>query len=305
MILFNGATGSLGRYFLPAFERAGLKAYSLQARLEDVGALNAELDALSSKDQDADITFIPLAAKVSVPACEKDSNAAFQTNVIDLLATVRTVWGWARSRERRLRLLYVSTGHVYAKADEGTRLAESHSTKPRSVYAATKLEAENRLRELVTTSRGLSLTIARVFGLIAPQQPDSYVLPGLVRRAASGDSGPLPGLHNVRDYLDSRDVATHVIGLLQLPWGEGDARLLNVCSGEATSIRDLLALVLSAAGRDALLPEFTEAPGRRDDVPYMVGDPSALLQLTKTPARFTPLQQTAVEAWRLRAGGTR
>src|SRR5439155_15956129 len=126
------------------------------------------------------------------------------------------------------RVVYVSSGHVYAAAQPGIRLTEHHPVAPRTVYARTKLAAEQALAERAR-ARGCALIIARVFGLIAPRQPAHYVLPGLIRRVSEGRLEGVPGLSYYRDYLDSRDVCDVLIALAAQAGAE--PTVVNVCSG--------------------------------------------------------------------------
>jgi nucleoside-diphosphate-sugar epimerase len=150
--------------------------------------------------------------------------------------------------------------------------------------------------------------IARVFGLLAPGQPANYVLPGLIARVREGRLTDVPGLDMTRDYLDARDVCRDLLalGLAPLPTG---ARVVNVCSGEPTTIRELLAAVLRASGDPDPAERAraaTAAPGRADDTRWLVGDPSAFVRLTGLAPRSITLLETARDALALagvRTGG--
>ncbi len=298
MILYNGATGGLGRYLAGRLAARREEGVALSARLEDREALRLELEHVAPAHR---VTLIQLAARVSVPACEADPASAFKTNVDDVAETVKEVIDWAGRHLIDLRVLYVSTGHVYATGAIGSRLDEEAPTAPRSVYARTKRAAEVVLSDLCA-ARGISLLIPRIFGLVAPVQPVHYLLPALVERVRTGDVSEIPGLDHVRDYLDARD-ACEV--LLALAATNVDSRTtLNVCTGESTSIRDMLALVAhalrSGAAADRLLARATSGPGRADDVPWIVGDPSRLVGILGRPARQIALSRTVLEASRHR-----
>ena len=288
VIIYTGATGGLGRFMLPALERTGVPGRALSSRLENEDGLRRELEALPVGRA---ATLIHLAALVSVPRCEQEQDLAYRVNVLGANAAVSEFLHWAAARPVAARVLYVSTGHVYHPSDPPARLRESGLTAPRSVYARTKLEAEARLSRLCE-SRGVELCIARVFGLLSPGQPANYLLPGLVRRVRVGDVDRIPGLDCVRDYLDARDVCDDLVDLC------GAARfggVVNVCSGVATSIRALLGAVARAAGREPLAAASTAAPGRADDVAWLVGDPT-LLEHRLGPRRRRPLEETIRDA---------
>lgn len=291
MIVYNGSTGGLGRYLAPALARRGLPSIALRSRLEDTSGLRRELANLATPDRE--ITLLQLAARVSVPACEADPEGTFDVNVTQTIATVEAFSGWAQEAGLEARVAYVSSGHVYAAAAPGTAIDEQSPLGPRSVYARSKLRAEEELRRFAA-QRGFGLVIARVFGLVAPQQPPNYVLPGLIRRVRQRQLGGIPGLSYVRDYLDARDVCDDLLALAQAQTSleDGDTRAVNVCSGEGITLRDLLLEVVRAVrpgDEGALLAETSEAPGRPDDVPWIVGDPSRFIALTsQAPRRLSP-----------------
>ncbi len=296
VILYNGASGSLGRYLEPALARRQLRGYAIGARLEDRAGCRQELASL---EPDTDPVLLQLAARVSVPACEADPKGALKTNVTDTVDTVRDFVRWAEGLSLRPRVLYVSSGHIYDEHPAGVRIAEDAPTRPRSVYARSKLLAERELGSLAAT-RGFGLVIARVFGLIAPRQPEQYVLPGLIRRAREGRLGEVPGLSYVRDYLDARDVCDDLLALCGLDWPEHwHGEVVNVCSGRGITVLEVLQEVVRAlrpAEQSELLARVTEAPGRRDDIPWIVGDPSRFMALTGEHPLKIPLAVTVRDA---------
>jgi UDP-glucose 4-epimerase len=294
VILYNGATGGIGRYFADPLTRFGQASHILAARLEDRPALQRELEHLDAPDP---VTFIHLAARVSVPACEADPIAAHEINVSLARSTVTTILDWASRKAEGVRVIYVSTGHVYAAPASGSRLREGDATLPRSVYARSKLEAEQELASLCST-RGIPFLIARVFGLLAPRQAQHYVLPGLIERVRVGDLNAIPGLDFSRDYLDARDVCEDLLLLASVPW-PWDPTVTNVCSGVPVTIRQLLQVVSSVLNPDAaeeMAREARSAPGRNDDVAWLVGDPGRFVRLTATTPQRIPLATSVADA---------
>ena len=152
-----------------------------------------------------------------------------------------------REQTVRLKVVYASTGHVYAAPAPGSRLSEDADTNPRSVYAETKLSAERELSRLCRTHK-VPLLVGRVFGLLAPHQAPHYLLPALIERVRTRNVNAIPGLDFVRDYLDARDVCNDLLKLAESPWPQG-LYVTNVCSGEAVSIRDLLGRLSMQLGR--------------------------------------------------------
>lgn len=284
----------MGRYLAEPLSRQAEPSNALVSRLEDQPGLARELDEIDPGER---LTFIHLAARVSVPACEADPAGAYQTNVVLARATLTRVLDWAFDRGAAARVIYVSSGHVYAAPQGETRLTEGAPTAPRSVYARTKLAAEEAFTQQAQ-QQDAELVIARVFGLIAPRQAFNYVLPGLIERARSGRLDGIPGLDFVRDYLDARDVCENLALLSAMP-RSSTCEIVNICSGIGITIRSLLEEVLTQfepANAYRLASEASAAPGRPDDIRWLVGDPTRFIGLTAARPQRIPLSQTVGES---------
>jgi UDP-glucose 4-epimerase len=294
VILYNGASGGLGQHLAARLADLDEPSHALSARLEDQSGLEAELARLELPDG---VTFIHLAARVSVPACEADPSAAYNLNVALAESTVGTVIDWASRHGARARVIYVSSGHVYAAPPEGSRVSEDAPTLPRSVYAQTKLAAERTLQSMAS-SHGVPFVAARVFGLLAPRQAANYVLPALIERARRRDVNGVPGLDFARDYLDARDVCEDLLLITSVPWPEAWS-VVNICSGVPVRIRELLRAALlefNPMGADDIARDAAPAPGRPDDIQWLVGDPSRFVGLTGVSPQRIPLSRTVADA---------
>jgi len=142
------------------------------------------------------------------------------------------------------------------------------------------------------------MVVARVFGLLAPRQAPHYVLPGLIARARTGRLSAIPGLDYARDYLDARDVCED-LSLLASATLPASPLIVNVCAGVPVTIRELLrsVLIVTAGDRaDTLTQSATAAPGRADDVQWLVGDPSRFSAITNSPPQRIPLSTSVVDA---------
>src|SRR5277367_6687006 len=116
MILYNGQSGSLGRYFSGALEARQLQGVALRSRLEDRAGLRTELLQTRLPPGET-VILVQMAARVSVALCQKDPDAAHKTNVTDTMAIVSDFLDWAHLAKLKPRVVYVSTGHVYAAAN--------------------------------------------------------------------------------------------------------------------------------------------------------------------------------------------
>jgi nucleoside-diphosphate-sugar epimerase len=295
-VVFNGASGGLGRHLRAALVNQGLPTAHLGSRLGDSVGLTDELEHLPI-EPDSPVVFIQSAGMVSVGECERNPAQAFDVNVTRTIDTARDFVEWAIDRSHPPGIVFVSSGHVYAPPERGEPLSESSPTGPRSVYAETKLEGEVRMIALAE-GFGVDLAVGRVFGMIGPDQRPHYLVPGLIRRAHDGDLSAVPGLDYVRDYLDTRDVSRHLASLASMTPGHQGATVVNICSGEETRIGDLLDQLLALVHEgdpDSLRQarnRVNAAPGRPSDVEWSVGDPSLLASLTSGPIQTISIEES-------------
>ena len=302
-VVFNGATGGLGRHLGAAMADRSLSSWPIRTRLGDSAGFAHELDQLPM-ERGSIATFIQSAGMVSIKECEENPAAAHDVNVGRTVATVETFIDWTLSHGITPGILFVSSGHVYAPPRTGTRLTETSTVEPRSVYAKTEVEGENQVRALAA-ERDVQLAICRVFGMIGPDQRHHYLLPGLITRIRNGNLANIPGLDFVRDYLDTRDVSRLLASLtagLFTAGGKPPVTVVNVCSGQEIRIRDILDQLLDLYFTDdarALAKargSVSAALGRPTDIPWSVGDPSLLSQLVEGPIRTVPIVDTLADA---------
>lgn len=248
------------------------------------------------------VTLVQMAAMVSVESCQQDPAQAHFINVEATGSTVAAFVDLATAQRLVPSVLFTSTGHVY-RPDSRHRLDELAPVDPQSVYAETKLQGERAITT-IAEGQGTEAMIARIFGIVGPDQPPNYVLPGLISRVRASRLAGIPGLHNLRDYLDTRDVCRHLVGLARdlQTRGPRGTRIVNLCSGEATAIEEILNRVLEiqySGDQDRLArarSEVSAAPGRPTDAHRVVGDPTRLLALVRKPIRSIPLSRTVLDA---------
>ena len=149
------------------------------------------------------------------------------------------------------RLLVVGSAAEYG---ETTRepIGEDHPLEPVTDYGVAKA-AQELAAFAVAARRGLNLTRIRLFNVLGPGEPPSFVASAIAGRIAAIQAGTLRAplrtgdLNTRRDFVDVRDV----VSALRLAATRGDpGAVYNVCSGTATPIRRLVEELLALAGLD-------------------------------------------------------
>jgi UDP-glucose 4-epimerase len=216
------------------------------------------------------------------------------------LAPLRAVLAALRERPGA-RLTYISSGGtVYGEPDE-LPVSEEAPTRPIATYGRLHLRCEEEIRGARERwgVRARILRCSTVYG--EHQLPDrgQGAVTTFLHRIESG----LPielygGGATIRDYVYAPDVGRAVVDLLSQPEGP---EVLNVGSGEGTSLLELLRLVEAELGRSGEVIAHDE---RRFDVHRIVLDVGRLRRLVDF--RPTPLPEgiARTHAWlrRIAAG---
>ncbi|MFI6026213.1 NAD-dependent epimerase/dehydratase family protein [Amycolatopsis magusensis] len=140
------------------------------------------------------------------------------------------------------RLVHIGSIHEYGPVRSGTAVHESTTPRPSTVYAQTKLAGSR----MVLASGGVVLRSANTFG---PYPPEETFFAALLRRLrAALDSGAPVDItiaDAYRDFVDVRDVAAAVLAAAEAP-AAGQA--INIGSGVAMDMRELVMSLVAVAG---------------------------------------------------------
>lgn len=151
-LAITGSTGMLGQDLVPVL-RARHHVTPLGREQADITKRPDILRALGGAAPDA---VIHLAAMTAVDECERQPQTAFKVNGAGTGNVA------AACKELRIPMLYVSTDYVFDGAKRGP-YTESDTPNPLNVYGRSKLEGENRVKDL-----GGRFWIVRVSWLFGP-----------------------------------------------------------------------------------------------------------------------------------------
>lgn len=243
-VLVTGASGFAGRHLLRhllergdaplAWARAPCpELEDIPHRFVDVTDAQACARAMQA---DAPEALIHLAALTHLGDAEADPERAWAVNVQGTTNVLRAL-------PEGCPALLASSAHVYGPPAR-LPLTEDHLCAPRGVYARSKLAGE----EAALLAHPATV-IARAFHHTGPGQSPRYAFPDWARqlaaRRAEGRQDPLQvgDVELRRDYCDVRDVvAGYRLLLERAPPGA----VVNLCSGEAPSLRALLTAMMGA-----------------------------------------------------------
>jgi len=218
--------------------------------------------------------ILHLAALVSVP--ESIADPALNRR-LNLEATQLVTAAAAASGSIR-RIAFASSAAVYG-ANSDLPLRETAATSPLSPYGTAKLSSEGVLAELVRAHPAISTVALRYFNVYGPRQdphsPYSGVISLLAAAFREGRPFSLEGDGSqTRDFIAVADVAR--ANLLALTKPVTGAQVVNVCTGTATTLAEIIRVMESITGRP-LNPG--RKPAREGDIRHSLGSPRAAQDL--------------------------
>jgi nucleoside-diphosphate-sugar epimerase len=156
---------------------------------------------------------------------------------------------------------------------------------PNTLYGTCKA-ALGRVGAAFAPVAGISVAHARVFLAYGRGEDPGRLVPSVARSLLAGEPARVSHGRQLRDYLSSEDVAGALAALLL----SGVTGPVNVGSGSAVTLRELITTVAQIAGRPELV-EFGAVEPPFDEPAEIVADVTRL----RDEVGFTP-------RWSLRAG---
>ena len=217
-------------------------------------------------------------AGVADPGEAKDNPVhAYDVNVLGQLRLIISMLRHVPAA----RLVTLSSAEVYGNVQQSGPITELAPLDPCTVYGASKAAAELQAKQFYYESQ-LDVVCLRIFGTLGPGRSPAYFPGRQVHQLAKilrGESKPSVdtfSLSGGRDYVDVRDVAAAIVGVIE---HGHSGRIYNVATGSATPLRLVVERLIAVAGVDAEIREVASpAPGRQSIT--IAGDPSRLIDDT-------------------------
>jgi GDP-4-dehydro-6-deoxy-D-mannose reductase len=231
---------------------------------------------------------------------EVDPASVFATNAVGTLHVLAAV----RAHCPRARVVTVGSGSAYGVLDPARiPVTEECPLQPVSPYGTSKAAAD-LIAYQWARAYGLDVVRVRPFNHIGPGQDAGFVCPDVAQQlmAIAGGRSAVVQVGNVevvRDFTDVRDVVAAYVSVLERGT-TGD--VYNVCSGVGRTVREVVELMITTSGIEAVLQRATERL-RPIDVPIAIGSPSKIRQATGWLPQI-PLEQSVadvLEDWGTRA----
>jgi GDP-4-dehydro-6-deoxy-D-mannose reductase len=306
-VLITGAAGFVGGFLTERYADAGWQVHGTVhatvpltgergcgSRLHTVDLLDEHAVLVLLDQVRPDLVF-HLAAQSSVSVSRQDPLGTLRVNA----AMQRHVLEAALSLPRPPRVVVTGSSDEYGNVPrERNPIAETQELLPVNPYALSKV-VQDLMGYEYFAARDLPVIRVRPFLQLGPRRSDRFAAGSFARQVAEISAGmrsprvEVGTIDLLRDFTDVRDVAA----ALELVGEQGEpGEAYNIASGRARSLRDLLEVMLGAAGCEA---EIRISPHRQRgrEAPLLLGDASRLRARTGWEPRIT-FEQSARDTLR-------
>jgi UDP-glucose 4-epimerase len=278
-VLVTGGAGFIGSHLVRRLVDSGCRVVVLVKPSSDLQRISdllplvelvpSDLDGIDAETAKAiltDVRIIYHLAAAGVNPVDQDVVAITRTNILSTMQLLTI--GHAVGIER---FVYCGSCYEYGSGD---RLFEGAELLPTAEYGASKAAAWTMISAFARR-HDLSVVALRPFTVYGPFEAEYRLIPHTIIRALSGADIELTGGKQTRDFIYVEDAVEAFVAAGAKP--EADGKVINVCSGVATSVRDIVAMIFAMTGSRAR-PIFGAVPYRDTEMWNLSGDPSLAIE---------------------------
>ena len=273
-VLLTGASGFVGQPTLDALLARGIQVHAVSRRAppanrEGVTWHSADLlDATARRELIAQTKPTHLLHLAWYVEHGKFWTAPENANWLDASLDLLQLFGDCGGR--RALLSGSSAEYDGARGSVGP-LHETDPCRPNTPYGHAKLALFDQATKL-SQSAGFSLAWARFFLMFGFHENPRRFIPSIIHGLLAEEPIDLTSGRQVRDFLDTRDVAAALAALLD----SSISGAVNIGSGRAVTLRQVGEMLAVIAGRSEKLLSFGALPDREGEAKSLVADTTRL-----------------------------
>lgn len=281
-VLVTGGRGFVGRSLTAALRRRGVEPWTVartpsrEGGMRDIvigeGRWDAALDRVLAEVTPDCVFHLAGRARGTAPELAA-ANVGLLQCLLDALARAGL----------RPRLVVAGSAAEYGAAiRDGEPARETAECAPRSAYGATKL-AQTRAALAFAEATGAPTLVARIFNPIGPGMPPHLALQDFANQIWSmprtGGTLRVGDIDVRRDMIDVEHVGACLAALADDPRACG---IVNLCSGQAPPLRELVEMLIMGSGRTVEIA-IDRSRLRPDEPRTIVGSLERLSDLGHAP----------------------
>lgn len=277
-ILLTGHSGFTGRYIVKTAKFLGLDVVCLT----DNGTSNGvPIDLMSYHELDEKIQELSPTAIIHLAAISHvQHQPASDFYSINVGGTRNLIQSLLRMKRSPTSCIFASTANLYRTSDSNA-LREDSEIKPVNDYGLSKKCMEDML---AFWENKLSVIITRPFNYTGIGQSEKFLIPKIVGHYRRRD--PLLELGNIKVRRDFSDVRFISEAYLRLAMIKDMSFTVNLCSGRAVSIDDILKICEEIT---QFSPEIVSSSRykRENEIMTLRGDPSFMKKMLGFSTRYS------------------
>ena len=252
-VLVTGASGFIGRHCIPYLLEAGHEVHAaVRTPVNMSGPIWHPVDLLSSGASSRLISRVEPEALLHLAWCTAHGEYwSSPENMRWVQASIELIQASAAAKCKRV----VAAGTA-AEYDCSFGVCSEKLTplRPASIYGDCKRSVYSSLEK--SAPAGMNWCWGRIFNVYGPHEDSRRLVPSIIRSLLNAQEAKISIVEEKRDFLHVADVARALVMLLESDFSGA----VNIGSGKAVAIQEIVQKIASAAGQAPQIPMAPSLP---------------------------------------------
>lgn len=275
-ILLTGSSGFIGSRLIKMFAHNHYEIVALNRRpiampgIQEVIVPALQLDLIESALKHDSIDAIIHLAAAGVSPSDREAKSLVKINTILPGQLVELA-----QRKGVKAVVIAGSSAEYKDCGKQLRITEDAPVEMNKTYGATKA-AGTMLALVQGLTLGVAVCVLRLFNIFGPGEAPHRLFPSLFCHLKAGSKVPLSIGNQIRDFVYVDDACMGFMCALEaLVNKEMASGIYNLATGVGHSVMQFAQFTAQALDAPEHLLNFGALEIRPDEIPYLIGDPSA------------------------------